>query len=70
MFVPPGVDMNAIFDGLPLSQQWEFYTINVKMLGTMTHEEFCLERPQAAKEIERASKLMDEWNKIASRLDA
>jgi hypothetical protein len=60
----PGVDLNKICDGRTLGSLWEFYTINVKKLGTMTHEQFVLEFPEAAKEIERASKIMDRLNEL------
>ena len=64
MTIIPGVDMSAIYDGYPLSASWEFYTINVKKLGTLTHERFCLERPNAAREIERACRILEKLEKL------
>lgn len=55
----PGVNLNEILDGYTLADNWTYYTVNVKLLGTLSHEQFCLERPNAAKAIERASRVMD-----------
>jgi hypothetical protein len=65
----PGIDMNAIYDGWSLSESWAYYTINVKILKTMTHEQFCAERPNAAREIERASKIIDRMERLASQFE-
>lgn len=60
----PGVDMGKIVDGMPLAAQWQYYTVNVKKLGTMTHEQFCLERPNAAREIERACRILEKLGRL------
>jgi hypothetical protein len=60
-----GIDMNKIVDGgWTLSSAWEYYTVNVKYLNTMTHEQFCAEYPEAAQEIERVSKLQDKLKQM------
>ena len=61
----PGIELNKIYDGYTLGSLWEMYTVNVKILGTLTHEQFCAEHPGAAKELERASKIIDKLNKLA-----
>lgn len=55
----PGVDMNKIVDGKTLSDSWQFYTVNVKYLQSMTHEDFCAEFPESAREIKLASDVMN-----------
>lgn len=63
----PGIDLNEIVDGMTLGAQWEYYTVNVKYLQTMTHEDFCRERPNAAKAIERASRILDKLNDLVEQ---
>lgn len=59
----PGVDLNRIIDGKTIAAHWEFWTINVKYLESMTHAQFCLEFPNAAREIKRATNIQ---NKLAA----
>ncbi len=61
----PGVDLNQIVDGKPLGDHWQYYTVNVKRLETMTHEEFCATWPHAAAAIDRASAVLDRLEKLA-----
>ena len=63
MFLP-GVDLNKIVDGRTLSDIWQYYTINVKYLETMTHEQFCKEFPESAREIGHASRIQDKLEKL------
>lgn len=65
----PGIDLHQIVNGQTLAQAWEYYTINVKYLGTMTHEQFCEEFPEAAKAIARATHLQAQWEKLAQSLE-
>ena len=58
----PGVNLNAVVDGKTLADHWQFWTVNVKYLESMTHDQFCAEFPNAAREIERATKIQ---NKLA-----
>ena len=61
------IDLSKIVDGKTLGDHWQYYTVNVKMLEVMTHEQFCVEFPNAAREIARASELQ---NKLAALLGA
>lgn len=61
----PGINMNEIVDGHTLAEIWQYYTVNVKYLETVSHEQFCKEYPNAAVAIERASRIMDKMNKLA-----
>lgn len=54
-----GINLNKLIDGKTLSDHWQYYTINVKKLETMTHAEFCQEFPNAAQEIQAVSELLD-----------
>lgn len=64
MTIIPGVDMSAIYDGRTLGSSWEYYTVNVKLLGTLSHEQFVRERPNAAREIERACKILEKLGRL------
>lgn len=61
-----GVDLNKIMDrGKTLGDIWNFYTINVKYLETLTHEQFCQEFPLAAQELQRITAMQ---NRLAELL--
>ena len=53
------LDLNQIVDGKTLSEHLQFYTVNVKYLHSVTHEQFCSEFPNAAAQIARANEQMD-----------
>lgn len=48
--------------GRTLGDWRQYYTVNVKMLQSMSHEQFCLENPEAAHEMERLTEIQ---NKLA-----
>lgn len=50
------IDMSKIVDGFTLAQMWQYYTVNVKYLGTVTHEQFCKEYPESAAAIAEATR--------------
>lgn len=52
---------------MTLADQWQYYTVNVKILGTMTHEQFVKERPNAAAAIEKASRFMDAMARLVEK---
>ena len=59
----PGVNLAQIVDGKwTLEQAWSYYTMNVSTLQTISHEQYCLDFPESAREIERASKIWDKWD--------
>lgn len=60
----PGVDMNMLTDKGPLHAAYNYYTINVNLLHTMTHDEFCAEFPVAAREIARANAILDKLDQL------
>lgn len=53
----PGVDLSQMVDGQTLGALWNFYSINVNHLETMTHEQFAAEFPNATRELERIKTL-------------
>lgn len=61
------INLSKVVDGKTLGDHWQFYTVNVKYLETLTHAQFCEEFPNAAIEIARASEMQD---KLAALLDA
>ena len=65
----PGVDLSQVVDGWTLSDLWQFYTINVKYLGNLTHEEFVEKYPNGAREIERASKQLAKLEKLINSFE-
>ena len=65
----PGVDLHKIVDGRTLGDLWQFYTVNVKYLGSLTHEQFCKEFPEAAQEIERASAVQEKLTRLLEATD-
>ncbi len=63
MFVP-GVDLTRVIDGRTLDQWWQYYTINVKYLETMTHEQFKEEYPEAFYAIAKANRKLEIFEKM------
>lgn len=61
----PGVNLNKQVDGKwSLQDAWHYYTVNVKLLGTISHEQFCQENPEAATEIENAAHIQEKLSKL------
>lgn len=63
----PGINLNAIVDGKTILDHWQFWTVNVRYLEVMTHEQFCREFPNAAREIERATRIQNELAKMVNQ---
>lgn len=49
---------SQVVEGKTVKQHWEFYTINVLLLETMTHEQFASEFPEAMKILTKLSERM------------
>jgi hypothetical protein len=48
-------ELGMIVEGRTINDHWSYYTVNVKLLKTMTHEQWCAEFPKAAAIIQRLS---------------
>lgn len=53
------IDNSKIVDGKTIGDHRQFYTVNVKYLGTLTHEQFCAEFPNAAAEMQRIHEMQE-----------
>lgn len=51
------IDNSKIVDGKTLGDHRQFYTVNVKYLETLTHDDFCREFPNAAREMQRIQEM-------------
>ena len=60
----PGIDLNEIVDGKTIAQHWQYWTINVRHLNSMTPEQFIREYPNAYERIKRANDILDKLDKL------
>lgn len=42
-------ELSTLVDGKTLEEHWQYYTVNVLLLGSLSHEQFCKEFPEAAR---------------------
>ena len=54
-------ELNLIVEGRKVSDSAMFYNVNVLILATMTHEEFCAEFPET-------SKILNEYTRKQEKL--
>lgn len=65
----PGVDWNRIIDGKTLGAHADYYAINVLRMESLSHDQFCLEFPNAARELKRASTIKNKMDAFAETLE-
>ena len=55
----PGYNENEVVDGKSLYDHYQYYSVNVLRLGTLSHEDFCKAWPNAAEKIRKANEALD-----------
>lgn len=58
-----------IVEGRKVSESLQFYTINILLLGTMTHEQFVEEFPDTSKILERITKKQKKLEMVLSEVE-
>ena len=61
--------MHQIVEGRKISESMQFYSVNVLMLGNMTHEQFCQEFPETAKILDKITKKQKALEKVLSEVN-
>lgn len=60
----PGIDLSEVVDGQSLQDWWHYHTVNVKYLGTLTHEQFYKEHPVVTEKLAQACLVLEKLDKL------